>query len=193
MIWKRKQCNFCGYNLKNDWSFCPNCGRPVREFGIFERMFNEIETEFQRIDKEFKKPRIKTSGGEIHITVQSGTGMEPRIEVRTSGDYKNLEPEIKRKLGLSESIKNTFRKPKKTEEPETKMSKNKDKTIITINLPDIKSEDQIEIKQFEQSIEVKAFAKDKTYFKLIPIPANSVVNKTFRNGVLEIEIKNKAI
>ncbi|MEM5878185.1 MAG: zinc ribbon domain-containing protein [Candidatus Aenigmatarchaeota archaeon] len=191
MIWKKKQCKFCGYSLKNDWSFCPSCGRPVRDLDLFEKMFNDIESEFERIDKELKnRPKLNVRGGEIHITVQSGTGIEPRVEVRTSGDYKNLEPQIKRKLGIGESIKNTFKKPKKTEEPETKISKEQGMTKITINLPGIKSEDQIEVKQFEQSIEIKAFAKDKTYFKLIPIKSNSIIDKKFKDGVLEIQIRN---
>ncbi|MCX8178572.1 MAG: zinc ribbon domain-containing protein [Candidatus Aenigmarchaeota archaeon] len=191
MIWKKKQCKFCGYVLKNDWSFCPSCGRPVRDLDLFEKMFNDIESEFERIDKELKnRSKLNVRGGEIHITVQSGTGIEPRVEVRTSGDYKNLEPQIKRKLGIGESIKNTFKKPKKTEEPETKISKEQGMTKITINLPGIKSEDQIEVKQFEQSIEIKAFAKDKTYFKLIPIRSNSIIDKKFKDGVLEIQIRN---
>jgi len=51
----------------------------------------------------FKIPRIKISSpgvSGISITIHSGTGMKPRIEVKTYGDYKKLEPEIKRRLGI---------------------------------------------------------------------------------------------
>ena len=188
MIWKKKKCNFCGYQIKDDWNFCPKCSKPLREFDLFEKMISDIETEFERIDKEFKKPKLNVRGGEIHITVQSGTGIQPKIEVKTTGDYKNIEPEIKKKLGISETLQSTFRKAKKTEEPETKTIKKDGKTIIKINLPGIKSEDQIEIKQFEQSIEIKAFEKNKTYFKLIPIPSNAFIDRKFKDGVLELQI-----
>lgn len=158
-------------------------------------MFEDIEKEFERVDKMFtlekdiEKPKIR--GGSLHITVQSGTGMEPKIEIKTTGDYKTLEPEIKKKLGISE-IKEIEEKPRKvkiTEEPETKKIVEKGKTIIKIELPGVKSEDDIEIKRFEQSIEVKAFAGDKAYFKLIPIPENATINKKFKDGILEIEIE----
>ncbi|MEM5799205.1 MAG: hypothetical protein QXZ43_00860 [Candidatus Aenigmatarchaeota archaeon] len=197
MFWK-KSCNFCGYKLSKDWNFCPKCGKPTKDLsieGVFKDMFEDIEKEFERIDKMFtlekdiEKPKIR--GGSLHITVQSGTGMEPKIEIKTTGDYKTLEPEIKKKLGISE-IKEIEEKPRKvkiTEEPETKKIVEKGKTIIKIELPGVKSEDDIEIKRFEQSIEVKAFAGDKAYFKLIPIPENATINKKFKDGILEIEIE----
>jgi HSP20 family molecular chaperone IbpA len=199
MFWK-KTCRFCGYRLSKDWDFCPKCGKPVKEEnieGLFYGMFEDIEKEFERIDKMFKmnefdlKPTKGIRGGSIHITVQSGTGMKPRVEIKTTGDYKALEPEIKKKFGLEE-VKEIEEKPRKikiTEEPEAKKTVKGGKMIIKLELPGVKSEDDIEIKKLEQSIEVKAFADDKAYFKLIPIPENATINKTFKDGVLEIEIE----
>jgi len=196
MFWK-KSCSFCGYKLNNDWNFCPNCGRPVKGLSIddmFKDMFEDIEKEFERIDKMFKiepmtMKNSNVKGGSLHITIQSGTGMQPKIEVKTTGDYKKLEPEIKRKLGISEIKEEQPRKAKITEEPEAKKIVEKGKTIIKIDLPGVKSEDDIEVKRLEQSIEIKAFAGDKAYFKLIPIPENAKINKKFKDGVLEIEIE----
>jgi HSP20 family molecular chaperone IbpA len=198
MFWK-KSCRFCGYKLNSDWDFCPKCGRPVREEnieGIFSSMFDDIEKEFERIDKMFRmsdfdvKPQVR--GGSIHITVQSGTGMKPRVKIKTTGDYKALEPEIRKKLGMEEGVKEVKEKSRKvkiTEEPETKKIVKGGKTIIKLELPGVKSEEDIEVKRLEQSIEVKAFAGDKAYFKLIPIPESATINKTFKDGVLEIEIE----
>jgi HSP20 family molecular chaperone IbpA len=186
--------------LSKDWDFCPKCGRPVKEEnieGLFSGMFDDIEKEFERIDKMFKmsdfdlKPAKGVRGGSIHITVQSGTGMKPKVEIKTTGDYKALEPEIKKKFGLEE-VKEVEEKPRKvkiTEEPETRKTVKGGKTIIKLELPGVKSEDDIEIKRLEQSIEVKAFADDKAYFKLIPIPENAKITKTFKDGVLEIDIE----
>lgn len=194
MFW-RKSCNFCGYKLKKDWNFCPKCGNPIGAGGIMRDVFEDIEKEFERIDKMF---RIDTRelgsqdirGGSLHITIQSGTGIQPKIEVKTTGDYKALEPEIKRKLGISEEkVEERARKFKITEEPETKKIVQHGKTILKIELPGVKSEDDIEIKRLEQSIEIKAFAGDKAYFKLIPIPENASISKRFKDGILEIEIQ----
>jgi hypothetical protein len=144
------------------------------------------------------KPGIK--GGGVSITVQTGTEMEPKVEVKTSGEFKKLEPKLKRKFGVRPAIeeveeeeaekkKREVRLPKVTEEPESEIQNIGNKQIISIKLPDVKSEDDIEVKKLEQSIEVKAFTDDKAYFKLIPIPKNATISKKFKNSVLKIEIE----
>ena len=135
----------------------------------------------------------KGSSG-ISIIITSGSGREPKIEVKTSGGYKHLEPEIKRNLGIKPVTEKSIEKPlrkisKITEEPETETKTVGNKQIIQIKLPEIKNFKDIDIKKLEQSIEIKAFAKDKTYFKLIPISPNfRILNKEFRNNILKIDI-----
>jgi RNA polymerase subunit RPABC4/transcription elongation factor Spt4 len=207
-MFESKKCKRCGKGLKNDWIVCPYCGEEVKRrkpYDIFEDMERSIEKELERIDKFgprfFKFPRIDIespfkSGG-ISITIRSGTGMKPQIDVKTAGEYKKLEPEIKRKLGVKEGVEEIeeekpekkIRIPKITEEPETKIERIGNRETITIKLPDVKSPEDIEIRKLEQSLEVKAFAGDKAYFKLIPIkPHSQVSEKSFKDGNLKIEI-----
>jgi HSP20 family molecular chaperone IbpA len=126
--------------------------------------------------------------------------MKPKVEIKTSGEYKKLEPELKRKFGIKPAIeeveeekmerkKHKVKLPKVTEEPESEIQTIGNKQIISIKLPDVKSEDDIEIKRLEQSIEVKAFTDDKAYFKLIPIPKDGSISKKFKDGILKIEIE----
>jgi HSP20 family molecular chaperone IbpA len=145
----------------------------------------------------FKIPNLnmrmpKGSNG-INIVITSGMEREPNIEVRTSGNFKNLEPEIKRNLGIKPAIKEEepVRKiTKVTEEPETQLKTAGNRQTIQLKLPEIKNLSDIEVKKLEQSMEIKAFAKDKTYFKLIPISSNfEIVNKEFKNNVLKIELE----
>ena len=206
-MFESKKCKNCGGKIKGEWEFCPYCGEETKEpedffeGNIFGDMINMIDDEFKRIDKSsvdlFKIPKVdmrmpKTSNG-INIIITSGTGMRPKIEVKTSGNFKRLEPEIKRNLGVK-SIEEVEEKPVRkisrvTEEPETEIKTSGNKQIIQIKLPEIKSFKDIDVKKLEQSLEVKAFAKDKTYFKLIPVPSNSeIVNKDFRGNVLRIEL-----
>ena len=211
-MFEKKVCPSCGEKVKDDWDFCPHCGEEIdrekEETDPFRSMFGNIDKEFERIDKDFEfgsfnlprstKPRMKNNG--INIIIHGGTGFGPHIEVRTSGNFKKIEPEIKRRLGVGPDLeeveeerieeKTSKRKvPKTTEEPETKVQIVGNKQIISIKLPNIKSEDDVEVKKLEQSLEVKAFAGNKAYFKLIPIPNNANVSKKFDNGVLKLEIE----
>jgi len=206
-MFESKKCKNCGKGLKDEWVACPYCGtstkeRPRRQYDMFQEFEKDIEREFERIDKFgprfFKFPRVDVMpfrGGGISITIKSGTGVRPKVDVRTSGEYRKIEPQIKRKLGVREGLEETEefkpeRKPPKiTEEPETKVDKTGDKQLITIKIPDVKTVENIDIRKLEQSLEVKAFAGDKAYFKLIPINPNAqILNRSFKNGVLRIEL-----
>lgn len=205
-----KKCKNCQKDLKNDWVACPYCGQRVDEkVTVYRRPFNvffdadDIDKEFERIDKMFstdvfKIPKIDIGspfkGGGISITIRSGNGMKPKVEVRTNGQYKKVEPNLKRKLGVTEGPEEEISKferkiPKSTEEPEMKTEKKGNMETIYIKLPDVKSNNDIEIRRFEQSLEIKAFAGDKAYFKLIPVrPNTQISDRSFSNGVLKIEI-----
>lgn len=209
-MFESKKCRYCGKILQKDWIACPYCGKEVEEVrvGSYD-IFEDVEKEFERIDKMFgpsffKFPKIDIespfrSGG-VSITIKSGTGMKPKVDVKTSGHYKKLEPQIKRRLGVSEGVEEVKEgkeeKPKKkvkipriTEEPEMKIERKDNTETITIKLPDVKSKDDVEVRKLEQSIEVKGFAGDKAYFKLIPIKPNAQISdKSFKNGILKIEV-----
>lgn len=209
-MFEKKKCRNCGEKLKDDWKFCPHCGESAtkksRRVDDFDGISEDMTKEFERMNKMlpfgfkvrgFKiKPEVK--GGVINIVVHGGGGMEPRMEIRTSDDYKKFEPRIKRKVGVGPAAgdmeeerigKKKIRKlPKVTEEPETNIQVIGNKHIIEIKLPGV-DEDDIEIKRLENSIELKAFSGSKAYFKLIPVPSNASVNENFKNGVLKLEIE----
>ncbi|MCW1296905.1 MAG: zinc ribbon domain-containing protein [Candidatus Parvarchaeota archaeon] len=216
------KCKNCGKEIKKEFRFCPYCGEEIETgfdlFSPFKKIFNigfrDIDKEFEEIDKKFrsdflKEPRFGddfiTRGGGISIVIRSGTGMQPKVSIKTSGDFKQLEPELKRKFGIREGVREVEgeeevekqetkvrRIPKVTEEPESEIKRLGDIITIEIKLPDVKSSNDIEIRKLGQSIEIKAFAKDKAYFKLLPIPENSLIrNKSFEHGVLRIELQSR--
>ena len=199
-MFESKKCKNCGEKIKDEWEFCPYCGEELTyRTNPFENVFDDVEDEFKRIDKMFgsdffnfpgfdmKTP--KRSNG-ISIVITPGTGREPKIQVRTSRGLKNLEPDIKRNLGVKPIEERPIRKISRvTEEPETEIKTIGNKQIIQIVLPEVKSLKDVEVKKLEQSLEIKAFTKDKTYFKLIPIPSSSeIINKELEGNVLKIEI-----
>jgi HSP20 family molecular chaperone IbpA len=203
-MFEQKRCRRCGRGLKKDWVACPYCGEKIEYRKPYRNIFENIDEEFERIDKMFgpifvRFPKFDMEspfkGGGINITIRSGTGMRPKVDVRTSGNYKKLEPHIRRRLGVGEGgeevqvDKQKVRIPKITEEPETKVEKVGNEEMIIVKLPDVKNLDDIEIRKLEQSLEIKAFAGDKAYFKLIPINSNAQISdRSFKNGILKIQV-----
>ncbi len=204
----RKKCPRCGKPVKNEWNFCPYCGYNLRAIyrSTFDSIFEEIERSFQEMFKSdlFKMPDIfedlekfdrRVRGGGISIRIESGTGMKPKVYVKTFGDYKKLEPEIKKRLRVTTGVVEEEREkpkriPKITEEPEVSIRHVGTQTIVEVDLPDVKSEKDIEVKKLEQSIEIKAYAGDKAYFKIIPIPGKKeIVEREFRKGKLKIVLE----
>lgn len=204
MFRKALRCPNCGYPIKEEWSYCPNCGY-LLGFRRFEDFFEDIDKEIRSIIKQFfrpfeirfedfeKEPYIRTAG--ISIRIESGTGKKPKIYVKTFGDYKDLEPKIKEQLAKKYGIEEVkeeekvkeVREIKVTEEPEAKIRRIGQKIEIEIDLPEVSSEKDIEINELEESIEIKAYAKDKAYFKIIAKPANKHISeKKFENGKLKI-------
>ncbi|MBI2546881.1 MAG: hypothetical protein HYW23_00340 [Candidatus Aenigmarchaeota archaeon] len=181
MFWDKK-CKGCNSKIKSEWAFCPSCGVPLRETKKVSSEFDKEPIEIGRmpemnIPNLMFKPFMKDKG--ISITITADNNAPPRIEVVTSGDQRKHHHHEAKPVRL----------PKITEEPEMKVEQEQNKDVITLNLPDVKSLNDIDIKQLDQSIEIKAFAGDKAYFKLIPIPSNATVNNQFKDGVLKIEIQ----
>jgi len=197
-MFRKKQkltCPYCGREVKEEWAFCPYCGSPLREISPFDAFEKLIEKEFEKFDKMFGIgfPRLKLTPGfsGISITVTS-TGAKPKVEVKTYGDFKKLEPEIKKRIGVEQGVKEIAVEeapPKVTEEPEAKVKHLGLKDVVEIDLPGVKSLEDIQIKELEQSIEVKARAGDKLYFKLLPISPGRSLRKKFSDGKLVLEIE----
>ncbi|MEM5815188.1 MAG: zinc-ribbon domain-containing protein [Candidatus Aenigmatarchaeota archaeon] len=209
----KDKCPKCGSSVEKNWSYCPICGWPLKEkyreerffedFFDFEGIARKIEREVEEFDKlfkvDFKSPKIKishpSSFSAISITIHSGTGVKPKIEVRTYGDMKKYEPEIKKKLGIreiEEEEEESYEAPKFTEEPEAKIDDLGDRVLVEIKLPGVEKEEDIKIHMLEQSLEVRARTKDKLYFKLIPLKGK-IVRKEFSKGKLVLEIKKSSI
>jgi len=84
------------------------------------------------------------------------------------------------------------RKPRRhfeaVEEPEMSMERRGGRTIFRVSLPGVTSED-IHLRRLTESLELKAYAKEKVYFTLLRIPSNSqVVSEKLEKGVYVVEV-----
>lgn len=78
--------------------------------------------------------------------------------------------------------------PTVTEEPKAKITQMPGKVLVELELPGVKNEGDIEVSEMPESVEVKAKAKDKVYFKIITLPPElKIAASVFKNERLRLE------
>jgi HSP20 family molecular chaperone IbpA len=208
-------CPKCGRDLRSQEFFSEVFNRINREFREMDKLF-ESNIEAMDISSFFKKP-VKPRGKGFSIRITQRGGKKPDVSVKTFGnvDREKIREEL-RKVGVKppegmnirkeerkkepreglmersraimKSVHGGMGEPKRTEEPETEVRRTESKVIVDIEMPDVKSEDHIVVEDLESSVEVKARAGDKAYFKILTKPANSrLTSKRFEKGVLYLE------
>ncbi|MEM3405420.1 MAG: hypothetical protein QW117_00375 [Candidatus Pacearchaeota archaeon] len=200
-------CPFCGNkteeNINEDYGFLgKNDSIEFPNFGIsfLDKMFNSLIKEFERqfieIDKEIAKEKNKKKDIEngISISISTEPGKSPKIEVSDlSGKKRIKEKNINvtpRKIQeiTEEEIKKIAKLPR--QEAETKVRRLSNRIIYEINLPGVKNIKNVFINKLENSIEIKAFSKEKVYFKLIPVNL-PIINYTLKEEKLILELAEK--
>jgi len=162
-------------------------------FNTLLKNLNKKFNEFEGVESKSKKSGVKKGG--IGISIHTFGNNPPKIKVRSFGnlpEFKEKENQVKKKakslkLPVSDSKKFSGL-PKK--EPETNIRRFSNKIVYEINMPGVKSIKDVSIIQLENSIEIKALAKKKVYYKIIPInlPVKNY-NLSKEKLVLEIEAK----
>ena len=162
---------------------------------IFNKMFGSA---IKMLEKEFKNqsqnpnqnPRIpQKSNFEIII---NGKRINPEnirfaqriVQPAEDKPRKKATPKMS-----SESLKKISKLPKK--EPSTSIRRLANKVIYEVNIPGVKSMNDISITRLENSIEIKALAGNKAYAKLIPLNL-PITNYELTDGklILELDAKN---
>lgn len=74
-----------------------------------------------------------------------------------------------------------------TEEPKTNVKRMGSGVVVDMDVPGVKSGDDVSIRELENSVEVKAIASDKSYFKILTKPSNfRLTEKRFKKGKLQL-------
>ncbi|HLD77640.1 MAG TPA: zinc ribbon domain-containing protein [archaeon] len=191
--------------------YCPHCGEHQPHGGgdhqgfdaLFnDRFFADIMESFQRmfadmgLDESFEKEvidltkagkRRRGAGFTINI-VQSGEG-PPQIRIQPLGEA--MEPSAQQELprrAVAKPLPKKFTEAKQSEEPESVVRRVGEALIADLEVPGVRSEDDIAVTELENSVEVRALAGEKAFFKIITKPAKlRLVGKKFKNGKLHLE------
>ena len=213
-MFKKKSCKNCGNKISNKYDFCPYCGNRFNggenwgmlgkndsqdDFGNFTnsffgsvggKMFGKIfEGTMKMLEKEMQKEtRDKSSAPRTNMQLfingkRINLGRNPQIQkVRKS---KEQIKEMPLNNLSQESMKKISTLPK--QEPLTNIRRLADKVIYEIDMPEVSSIKNVSIVKLENSIEIKAIAKNKVYVKLIPINL-PIINYGLSEGKLILEL-----
>jgi len=208
---RQKEQRDYGFLGKSDMDSFPNELRlPLGFNTLFKKLMKEMDKQFRELDQEIGKERRITERmpqnkdqsikqGGISINISSGAG-KPVIRVKSFGnmpEFREIETQIKhdpRKTGIKkqemqkvdeEKAKKLAKLPR--EEAISKVRRLSGKVVYEIDLPEVKDIKDIIVNQLENSIEVKAFAEDKAYFKFLPVSLPLLKYK-FDEGKLTLEL-----
>jgi HSP20 family molecular chaperone IbpA/RNA polymerase subunit RPABC4/transcription elongation factor Spt4 len=195
-------CRKCGSELRENWKFCPSCGSEnmfsysdmfsdldVYLDSIQKKLFSnlnarsfESDFEFLNLKNDFKTQK---KGFTMSLNMENG---KPVVTIKTFGDVK--PEEINKELGKmgikSGRISGKSVSDKKSEEPKTQINRLPNKVVVKLELPGVLAKD-ITIELFSESIEVKALAEDKIFYKIIQIDRGwKLISKEFKNKTLEL-------
>ncbi len=165
---------------------------------LFNSLMKNLSKEFNEqlsknnFETDEKSKGVRKEGVSISIST-FGNG-PPKIKVTPLGNNQRLKQE--------ESIKtfksNRFTKEKikqfsnlLKEEPKTNIRRLSNRVIYELEMPGVKSIEDVSIVKLESSIEIKAISKNKAYVKIIPINL-PIENYNLSDGklILELGIKN---
>lgn len=219
-MFKKNKCNKCGNSVKGRYEFCPYCGLKIQknsknEFGMLgqrdiENDFPEIMNPFfgnmnsgliggifnqtmkmleKEIEKEIKSTQKSQRRDNFELYI-NGKKVDPSKIKFTEKPVK--EKQIKEKpskILASDKQKKFSSLPK--EEPSIKLKRLSDSIIYEIDVPGVKSVEDVSILRMENSIEIKALSEKKAYSKIIPVSL-PIIDYTIEDGklILELETKN---
>ncbi len=213
-MFKRKNCEKCGKELKKEFEFCPYCGNPsdcdnswgmlgkndinnfeMPGFGLTGNIFNKmignamkmIENEMQKGVKEAEMPVPRTKF-QLYINGKKIPINQGNVKVIKKQKKAPLKRQSLNKEFSGENQKK-FAELDKCE-PETRVRRLADRIIFEISMPGVKSTEDISIRNLENSIEIKAIAKEKAYYKIISISL-PVMDYYLDKDILVLELEDK--
>lgn len=172
----------------------------ANQFGEMEKdMVKKIQNEHKRNPKSNKTPKQNIRKNGISISISTLGNKPPEIKVQSFGNPKNME--ISRQDNLEELENELMEAPQKTfsekalkkfsslprKEPKTDIRRLSDKVVYEIKIPGVDSLENVSIIKLEDSIEIKAVAKEKSYFKIIPINL-PLIDYRISKGKLVLEL-----
>ncbi len=204
-MFNKRYCKNCKEKVSTKYKFCPSCGREIENYK--EEDWGMLGREDLMGEEEIMNPFFAGFGGKM-LNNMLGNAMKmlekemrsmeksPRSNFKLMINGKEIQigqqkkpKEAVRKIQKREFGKEQLKKmaelPKK--EPKTILKRLGDKIIYEIEMPEVKSLNDVLINYLENSIEIKAIGESAIYSKIIPINM-PITNQELSEGKLILEL-----
>ena len=191
-MFSKKRCPKCGEKVNDSYSYCPYCRNSLKD--------SDDDEDWGILGKnDFMEPGdIKLPMGLNSLFNSLVKNLNLQMKELENGKNVNNAPLMG---AMGENIQEVSEKPKvklpssdsrkfsdlPKKEPETNIRRFSNKVVYEIKLPGVKTIKDISIAQLENSIEIKALAGKKVFYKVIPIslPINRY---NLSGGILTLEL-----
>lgn len=176
-----RKCNLCSRKLRDKWNYCPRCGAEVnKKINMFNLLRRQMDILRNLMVDSNMEQNVQSPRNAITIRIDSNGFRNPRV---------NLYPQPKQKKDINDAKRTEPKKlTGKVIEPDVKVKRLSNEIMFKIPLPDVKSEKNVELNRLTDSLEVRAFARDKGYFKILNVPRNhKLIDKSLDNGTLNLK------
>jgi len=154
--------------------------------GVIGNMMKMVEKEMQSNMKR-ETPNIKNNPN-FQLFINGKKINIPNMGEEIVEQKKQKKEKINFPMPSAELIKKSAKLPRK--EAKTKLTREDDKIIYEMESPGVNSFENVLINKLEDSFEVKTFAKDRVFFKNIPIKL-PLIKAYFGEGKLFLEFQAK--
>ena len=184
-----KKCPDCGKKIKHSFNFCPFCGADFKkkkneeDYGMLGTDdFVELHQQKTNVVKlpfglnKLMGGLIKQLDRELREMVQEDMqvrGVPRGFQIKISSGQPKLQKVVSpvksaEKIRISRDEINRRKKLPRVE-AESQIRRLGDVIIYEIATPGVSKKEQVVIAKLEEGLEVKAYSKDKCYYKVIPL------------------------
>lgn len=207
-MFNKRYCKNCREKVSSKYKFCPSCGMEIENYreedwgmlgredlmgeeefmspfftGFGGKMLNSmLGNAFKMLEKEMKNME-KSSNSNFRLMIN---GKEINFgQLEQKKPKKEMIRKVQKREFGKEQLKKISELPKK--EPKTNLKRFGDKIVYEIEMPEVKSLNDVLINNLENSIEIKAIGKSFIYSKTIPINM-PITSQELSNGKLILEL-----
>lgn len=184
------KCKQCKSKLKQIWNYCPGCGEPLLDEveTLFRKLFTEMQNHLYQEDglDSLNDHRGKAKTGRMHTEKSKTMRSDGSQNTKTINKVKksSLSKVKQEEMGSWDAVR-CFGK---IENPQTHVRRLTDYIIYVLKVPGVKRKRDVLIDQIGSTTEIKAYAKDRIYFKVLHLQL-AVAKYSIKGNELTIKFK----